>query len=101
MRFTFLTSYHVEFHTRARRSWQEGPKRFRLAYGNGIHWVWGRVSLSVEDLTAAVYPVCAECDSPDAREVSYGDEGWTVCPDCQSVEQGYRYVSLLEYENLQ
>lgn len=100
MRFTIF-QYHVEFHTRARRSWTEGLQRYRLAYGNGTHWVWGRLSLSIEDVYAEVYPVCAECSSPDAREVSYGDEGWTVCPSCQSIEQGYRYVSALEYERLQ
>jgi len=100
MRFNIL-NYHVDLNTRARRSWHEGLLKFRGAYGNGIHWVWGRLSLSIEDLQAEVYPVCAECSSPDAREISYGDEGWTVCPSCQSVEQGYRYVSLREYESLQ
>lgn len=37
----------------------------------------------------AVTEVCAQCHSPDCREVFAGDEGWTVCPDCRSIEQGY------------
>ena len=100
MRFNIL-NYHVSLDTRARRAWSEGLLRFRGSYGNGVHYVFGRLSLSIEDITLEVYPVCAECDSPNAREVSYGDEGWTICPDCQSVEQGYRYVNLQEWERLQ
>lgn len=41
---------------------------------------------SIEDLT-----VCALCHGY-AREVFCGDEGWTVCADCQSVEQGYLHI---------
>lgn len=64
------------------------------------HLIWGKLSLIIEDGTLEVHPVCAQCDSPDIREHSYGDEGWTVCNSCRSVEQGYRYISKREYENL-
>ena len=31
---------------------------------------------------------CKECDSTEIGEQSAGDEGWTICQSCQSVEQG-------------
>lgn len=62
----------------------------------GWHFVWWRFSCVIDDWTAEIYPLCAECDSPDIGEVSCGDEGWTVCRDCRSVEQGYRYVNKRE-----
>lgn len=37
--------------------------------------------------------VCAVCHSPEAKEVFVGDEGWTICPDCNSIEQGYVYLN--------
>lgn len=39
---------------------------------------------------------CAECGSLDIGEVTAGDEGWTVCNDCQAIEQGYDYVNICE-----
>lgn len=39
---------------------------------------------------------CAMCDSLDIGEVRAGDEGWTVCQDCGSIEQGYTYLT--EYQ---
>lgn len=36
-----------------------------------------------------VFEVCAVCHSPECREEFAGDEGWTVCPECRSIEQGY------------
>jgi hypothetical protein len=63
------------------------------------HYVWGRLSLIIEDAVIEVYPICAQCDSPDIGEVHAGDEGWTVCQDCQSVEQGYRYISKRQWDS--
>lgn len=90
----------VTFSTRARRpwsrihSWRDRDTTCRM-------WVWGRFSLELEDWTAEVYPICACCGSADIGEVSYGDEGWTVCQSCQAVEQGYDYVNLIQYEAAQ
>ena len=39
-------------------------------------------------------PTCAECGSYDIGEKFRGDEGWTICDDCQAVEQGYNYVNV-------
>lgn len=63
------------------------------------HMVWGKLSILIENWTIECHTVCAECDSADIGEVSHGDEGWTVCRSCRSIEQGYRYVNLREYEN--
>ena len=41
---------------------------------------------------------CKVCESPDCREVSFGDDGLTVCPDCNSTEQGYIYLTEKEAE---
>jgi hypothetical protein len=64
----------------------------------GRHFVWGRLSVVVEDGTAEVVPTCACCGSLEIGERFAGDEGWTVCSDCGAVEQGYRYVSRREAE---
>lgn len=41
---------------------------------------------------------CAECGSPEVGEVGCGDEGWTVCPDCQTVEGKTYGMNPFEYE---
>ena len=47
-----------------------------------------------------VIEVCAVCLSPDAHEVHAGDEGWTVCESCRSVEQGYCYIHESEVDEV-
>jgi|TARA_R110000787_G_scaffold87489_4_gene186390 hypothetical protein len=39
---------------------------------------------------------CAECGSFEIGEKWRGDEGWTICDDCQAVEQGYTEVCVCE-----
>ena len=38
--------------------------------------------------------VCSQCESHEVGEKFAGDEGWTICDECHSVEQGYvtRYI---------
>ena len=38
--------------------------------------------------------VCAECGSTEIGEKSVGDEGWTICDECNAIEQGYEQVIL-------
>jgi hypothetical protein len=98
MRLDFtLGKHHIRITFSAKRDWSEGIKKFR--HESGLHYVFGRISIYTVDLTAEVYPVCAECGSADVGEVSSGDEGWTVCQSCCSIEQGYRYVTYEEFEN--
>ena len=99
MRVNFtIGRWVVSIHNHARRPWS------RITSYTDRHttlraWYWGRFVLELEDWTAEVYPVCAACGSPDVGERSCGDEGWTVCEACCSVEQGYRYVNLQEWES--
>jgi hypothetical protein len=95
MRITIL-NWDVSIGFRARCAWDS----FKLYHGESTHHlVWGKFSIYIENWTLEVHRVCAECDSTDVGEIHHGDEGWTVCQSCQSVESGYRYVNLREYEN--
>ena len=38
--------------------------------------------------------VCAECGCEDMETVSSGDEGWTICEDCRTVEGDWESVYL-------
>lgn len=40
--------------------------------------------------------VCAECESKNIKEHFAGDEGWTICEDCNAIEQGYKEVKCKE-----
>lgn len=94
MRKTFsVGKYDVDLSTSAKRSWLE-LRQFKT--DAGYHWVWGRLSLTIEDGTAEVVPTCAACGDLEVGEVSAGDEGLTLCQGCNGVEQGYVYVSLRE-----
>ena len=37
--------------------------------------------------------MCACCQDTECCEVFSGDEGWTICPGCGAVEQGYDEMS--------
>ncbi len=83
--------YDVTLSTTARRAWNDF-KVFPLECG-GRHIVWGRLSLMLEDGCTECIPTCTECGSREIGEVSSGDEGWTVCQACRSVERGYVYLT--------
>lgn len=96
-RYYSLGAFDVKLSFNARCTWNS----LNLYRHTGAwHLVWYKVSIHVENATLPNYTVCAECNSPDCREVQYGDEGLTVCGDCQSVEQGYRYLNKREFEAL-
>ena len=44
--------------------------------------------------------LCTECLTGELNTLWSGDEGWNVCPECNSVEGGYFELSLDEYESL-
>lgn len=94
MRLTIL-NWIVSASLRARWDWTHF-RIHRTEYST--HLVWGKLSIQIENWAIQCHAVCAECGSGEIGEVSSGDEGWTVCQSCQSVEQGYRYVNLKEYE---
>lgn len=41
---------------------------------------------------------CSQCESMEISEKGRGDEGITYCEDCNSVEQGYIYMTESEAE---
>lgn len=64
----------------------------------GKHFVWWKFSLTIDNWTLPIHPICKACNSPSIGESSIGDEGWTICNACGGIEQGYIYVNLKEYE---
>lgn len=64
----------------------------------GKHIVWWKFSLLIEDWKAEIYPICAECGSQGIGEIGCGNEGWSFCESCRSVECGYVYVNKREYD---
>ena len=54
--------------------------------------------IDIDNMDIDCFALCKMCESPDIGEVGYGDEGWTVCQECGSVEQGYIYVNQRELE---
>lgn len=97
MLFT-IGKYDIDLNARACRSWFKRPRCERIPRDGYLHFVWGRFSLHIEDWTAETYALCAECVSDEIGEQHCGDEGWTVCRNCRSVEQGYKYVNKRVYE---
>lgn len=95
-----IGKFDVTVRASARRRWNEIVYRspWRGQPERTWHLVWWKLSIYVEDATEASYAFCAECDSDEIGEVSAGDEGWTVCRACRSVEQGYVYRSKRELE---
>jgi hypothetical protein len=92
-----IGKYSIELNARARWPF----KHFKVHKGEAsTHVVWGKLSLVIDDMKAEVYKVCSQCGSTEIGEVRFGDEGLTVCRSCCSVEQGYDYISLEEYERL-
>lgn len=93
-----IGKYDVTICNTSRRSWKEGLLKFRYRDEATVHYILGCLSILIEDATAEVYRICAECGSDEIGEQSYGDEGWTVCQACRSVEQGYEYISKRQME---
>ena len=90
MRFT-VGNYDFRVSTTARKPWTS----FKIHTSEiGKHLVWGKLSASYDNWALEVHPICAECGSSEI-----GESGeLTVCQACRSVEQGYRYVNLREFE---
>lgn len=53
---------------------------------------FGYTMLAWEAPDSEIIQVCACCMSPDAKEISYGDESLTHCPECETIEGGYKYI---------
>lgn len=90
-----IFNYIIDAKLNARHAWSH----FKVhKYDMYRHLVWGRLSVIYGQPHLELVPICAHCGSEDIGEVGYGDEGWTVCQDCQTVEGGYKYITVEEYE---
>lgn len=90
-----LFNYVIEVKLSSLQPWSH----FRIHdYDTHKHLVWGRLSIIFGQPHLEIVSCCAVCESPNCREIAAGDEGWTHCPDCNSVEQGYEYMTLEEAE---
>jgi len=87
-----LFQWDISIDLAALRDWNEF-KVFKDRSEGYFHLVWGRISILIENGELECIPTCAECGSEEIGEISSGDEGWTVCLSCRSVEQGYTYIS--------
>lgn len=97
MRINFtLGNYDVSFSSSVLRPLSSARFIRRESY---VHVVWWKFSLCVTNWALEVHPVCAQCGAADVHECPAGDEGLTYCNSCGSVEGGYEYVNLRQYEN--
>lgn len=92
-----IFKYVVRIKFYARKSWTH-LKLHKTEHTR--HFVWGKLSVYIEDSTYPAYPVCEMCNSSEIGEQGIGDEGLTVCNECGSIEQGYKYLSLKEIEGV-
>ena len=44
--------------------------------------------------------ICGECDFETGSDVCLGDEGWTICPECRTVE-GDTYYKCLDCNEME
>lgn len=90
-----ILNYILEVGFHAKQSWTH----FRVHKSPmHRHLVWGRLSVIFGQPHLEEIGLCTQCGSTEIGEVGVGDEGWTVCRDCNAVEQGYEYVTLEEAE---
>lgn len=96
----WILGYYVEFNASAR--WPMTHfKIHRNRYNEGFkrHIVWGKFSLHISQPQYETVTLCSECDGDEPIEnVSYGDEGLSVCPNCRTIEGKTHEISLWDYE---
>lgn len=101
-----LGSYRIELvYYRQTPTWSGHPwthlklHRSRIGDAWSRHLVWGRVSIQVDTPDLDYVSVCSECDCNETPNVvSIGDESWSVCGECQSIEGRTHEVTIREYE---
>lgn len=90
-----IFNHVIEADLGARHKWTHFKIHKREMYK---HLVWGKLSVIFGQPHLEEVRFCAECMSSECGEVSAGDESWTVCRECRSVEQGYIYMTMEEAE---
>jgi len=96
-----ISNYNITVSTNAKCNFLTKPRLYAFKHLSGYwHFVWWKLSIIIENWALEQHAVCSQCNSSNIGEKSVGDEGWTVCSDCGSIEQGYKFVNLIEYERL-
>lgn len=98
----WIGPYYIEASNRSRHKWshfkihgQRGHSAFHR------HLVWGPISIVVSQPQFETVTVCSECDGRTEMEhVSSGDECWSVCPNCRTIEGNTHEISLWDFERL-
>lgn len=86
--------WDISFSNTSRRKRSEGF--LRLHTTDERHYIWGNWSLYIEDATVENIIVCGECDSEGDDGMtsgSMGDESFSWCESCGTVEGSTYYVS--------
>jgi hypothetical protein len=88
-------------HMKLHRNYEDRSRyRSILAKPLWYHFVWWKISLIFGQPHLELVTVCGECWSGEIGEVSAGDEGWTVCRNCQTIEGPTEEITMEEYEAL-
>lgn len=96
----WLFAYYIEFNMSARHKFSH----FKIHKRRGMsafyrHLVWGKLSLVISQPQYETITMCSECDGAEPMGgVSCGDESWSVCPNCNTVEGKTHEISLWDFE---
>lgn len=92
-----LFNHEIEVRLRARWPWTHMKMHRRPYYR---HFVWGKLSVIFGQPHLEPITVCAECGEATETK-SAGDEFWTWCEGCQTVEGRTEEITMEEYEQRQ
>lgn len=94
-KFTFF-NYIIDIGLTSLHNWTHF-KIHRNEYSR--HLVWGKLSIEVINWAIECHAVCGECGSISLKGIGAGDESWTVCESCQTVEGSVDYVNYVDAEH--
>lgn len=92
-----LLNHVLEVNLRARRKWSD-PVLIRQPYYS--RFVIGKLSLLWGQPHLEPVTVCCDCGEATTG-LSAGDESWTYCEGCQSIEPRTEEITTEEYERRQ
>jgi len=89
-----MFNYKFELNFRARHKWTHFKVHNHYWYK---HVVWGRISLIFGQPHLVHITVCSACKN-EVRGIWAGDEGVTICDECQQIEPETEIITIEEYE---
>lgn len=70
-------------------------------YESYSHFVWGKLSVILDDLDYPIHEVCGECDSNEDSINRLGEDYLTHCSACGTIEGTTKYLSERELRAVQ